>query len=161
MTLAPFSRANWKYLLLILIITVVDDVEEAESVDTLGGGDNTEPVTELVLLQELLGAVACALVSLFIHKFARGARFRNNVQVLEVATRELSVGDNDDLALTLLGDGDDIAEVTGAALDLDLVVKELLESGNIEDLVGGRLAAVDHELVRDLLLLSALGVLLK
>jgi hypothetical protein len=46
-----------KHLLVILLISVVDDVEEAELVDTLGGGDDTEPVTELVLLEELLGAV--------------------------------------------------------------------------------------------------------
>jgi hypothetical protein len=43
-------------LLLILIIAVVNDVEEAELVNTLGGGDDTKPVTELVLLEELLGA---------------------------------------------------------------------------------------------------------
>lgn len=44
-------------LLVILISLVVDDVEEAELVDTLGGGDDAEPVTELLLLEELLGAV--------------------------------------------------------------------------------------------------------
>jgi hypothetical protein len=36
---------------------VVDDVVEAELVDTLGGGDDAEPVTELLLLEVLLGAV--------------------------------------------------------------------------------------------------------
>lgn len=44
-------------LLLVLVGLVVDDVEEAELVDTLGGGDNAEPVTELLLLEELLGPV--------------------------------------------------------------------------------------------------------
>jgi hypothetical protein len=88
---------------------------------------------------------------------------------------------NDDLALTLLGDLDNVAEGTGAALNLDLVVQELLERGNVEDLVGSRLGGIDHELgsvsailIRndsggmkrqaylesDLLLLSALGSLL-
>jgi hypothetical protein len=43
------------HLVLILLSLVVDDVEEAELVDTLGGGDDTEPVTELLLLEELLG----------------------------------------------------------------------------------------------------------
>lgn len=42
-------------LLVILVSIVVDDVEELELVDTLGGGDDTEPVTELLLLEELLG----------------------------------------------------------------------------------------------------------
>lgn len=44
-------------LLVVLIGLVVDDVEEAELVDALGGGNDAEPVTELLLLEELLGAV--------------------------------------------------------------------------------------------------------
>ena len=42
-------------LILILIGLVVDDVEELELVDALGGRDHAEPVTELLLLEELLG----------------------------------------------------------------------------------------------------------
>lgn len=45
------------HLLLILLSLVVDDVVEAELVNTLGGGDDAEPVTELLLLEVLLGAV--------------------------------------------------------------------------------------------------------
>lgn len=51
-------------LLVILIRLVVNNVEEAELVDALGGGNDAEPVTELLLLEELLGAVmalACTL----------------------------------------------------------------------------------------------------
>ena len=44
-------------LLLILLSLVVDDVEELELVNTAGGGDDAEPVTELHLLEELLGPV--------------------------------------------------------------------------------------------------------
>lgn len=44
-------------LLVVLVNVVADDVEEAELVDTLGGGNDAEPVTELLLLEELLGAV--------------------------------------------------------------------------------------------------------
>ena len=43
------------HLILILIGLVVDDVEEAELVHALRGGDDAEPVTELLLLEELLG----------------------------------------------------------------------------------------------------------
>jgi hypothetical protein len=50
-----FPHIHSTHLLVILLGVVVDDVEEAELVDTLGGGDDTEPVTELLLLQELLG----------------------------------------------------------------------------------------------------------
>lgn len=51
------SKAQGAHLLLILLSLVVDDVVEAELVDTLGGGDDTEPVTELLLLEVLLGPV--------------------------------------------------------------------------------------------------------
>lgn len=66
------------------------------------------------------------------------------------------MGDNDDLALTLLGDDNGVTEVGDTTLNLDLVVKELLESGDVEDLVGSRLGGVDHKLLGDLLLLSTL-----
>jgi hypothetical protein len=51
-----------------------------------------------------------------------------------------------DLAITLLGDGDGVAEVAGAAIDLDAIVKELLESLDVKDLIVDRLGAVDDEL---------------
>jgi hypothetical protein len=44
-------------LLVVLVSLVVDDVEELELVDTARGGDDAEPVTELLLLEELLGPV--------------------------------------------------------------------------------------------------------
>jgi hypothetical protein len=44
-------------LLVILVGLIVDNVEEAELVDALGGGNDAEPVTELLLLEELLGAI--------------------------------------------------------------------------------------------------------
>jgi hypothetical protein len=43
------------HLLVILVLLVVDDVEELELVDSLASGDDAEPVTELHLLEELLG----------------------------------------------------------------------------------------------------------
>jgi hypothetical protein len=39
------------------------------------------------------------------------------------------------LSLTGLGDLDDIAEIANAAVDLDLVLEELLEGGDVENLV--------------------------
>ena len=68
------------------------------------------------------------------------------IQVLEVATRELVVGNDLDLAVTLLRDLDGLAEVADAALNLDLLVEELLEGGDVEDLVRGGLRSVDDEL---------------
>lgn len=51
----------------------------------------------------------------------------------------------DDLnfSTTNLRDLDVVAEVTGTAFDLDAVVQELLEGGQVEDLVAHGLAAVD------------------
>ena len=51
--------------------------------------------------------------------------------------------DHLDLAISDLGDADVVAEVSGAALDLDAIVKELLKGRQVEDLVADRLAAVD------------------
>lgn len=51
-----------------------------------------------------------------------------------------------DLAIGRLVNLDLVGEVAGATLDLDALNEELLESGDVEDLVVGRLAAVDGEL---------------
>lgn len=81
------------------------------------------------------------------------------IQVLEVTTRELLVSDNLDLALTDLGDGNNVTKVSGAAVNLDLVLKELLEGGDVEDLVRRWLGSVDDELLGDLGLLALGGLL--
>lgn len=60
-----------------------------------------------------------------------------------------------DLAITSLGDDDVVAEVADTALDLDAVVQELLEGGDVEDLVARGLRGVDDELLGDLLGLAA------
>jgi hypothetical protein len=68
------------------------------------------------------------------------------------------VGNDLDLAISLLRDLDDLAEVAGAALNLDAVVEEFLEGLDVEDLVVHGLRAVDDELLGDLSgLLLALG----
>jgi len=111
-----------KSLLVILLLVLANDVVEAELVDTLGGGDDAEPVTELLLLEELL------------------------CQVLEVATGEVLVGDDLDLAVVEVGDGDALAEVAGEAVDLDARLEEGGEGRRVEDLVVGGLGSVDDEL---------------
>lgn len=74
--------------------------------------------------------------------------FGGAVQVLEVAAGQVVVRDNLDLALANLLDGDVVTEVVGAALDLDAVLEELLEGGDVEDLVASGLLSVDDELRR-------------
>lgn len=61
------------------------------------------------------------------------------------------MGNNLDLAIADLGDDNLVTEVADTALNLDTVVKELLESGEVEDLVAHGLRSVDGELVGDLL----------
>jgi hypothetical protein len=82
-----------------------------------------------------------------------------DLQVLEVATREGDVSDNLDLALTNLGDDNVVTEVADTALDLDAVVEELLEGGDIEDLVARGLRSVDDVLLGDLLGLATTSLL--
>jgi hypothetical protein len=67
-------------------------------------------------------------------------------QVLEVSSRELGVRSDLNLSIAEILDLDDITEVSDTAVDLDLVLKELLEGGDVEDLVACRLRSVDDEL---------------
>ena len=53
------------------------------------------------------------------------------------------MGNNFNLAITLLANLYRIAEIANAIVDLDLVVEEFFKGGDIEDLVRGRLGCVD------------------
>jgi hypothetical protein len=44
-------------LVLLVIRFIVDNIVEAKLVDSLRGGHHPQPVTELLLLEELLGAI--------------------------------------------------------------------------------------------------------
>jgi len=67
-------------------------------------------------------------------------------QILEVSSRELSVCSDLNLPIAEILDQHDITEVSDAVINLDLVLKELLEGGNVEDLVACGLRSVDDEL---------------
>lgn len=56
------------------------------------------------------------------------------------------MGDDLNLALASLLDLDVVTKVANAAVDLDLVLEELLEGGGVEDLVASGLLSVDNEL---------------
>lgn len=143
-------------LLVILVGLVVNDVEEAQLVHALGGRHDAQPVAQLLLLEELLGAVHIAISHFAPHITSE---CRSNVQVLQVATGELLVRNHLDLAISLLANDNGVAKVASAALDLDAVVEELLEGLDVEDLVVDGLAAVDDELLRHLGGLALLGCL--
>lgn len=76
----------------------------------------------------------------------------SNIQVLQVAAGKVAVGNNDNLAVALLGDDNLVAEVADAALNLDALVQKLLERIDVEDLVLSRGAAVDDKLLAGLAL---------
>ena len=71
---------------------------------------------------------------------------RGNVQVLEVSAGELGVRNDLNLSIADLRDLDDITEVANTAVDLNLVLEELLEGGDVEDLIASGLRSVDDEL---------------
>lgn len=56
------------------------------------------------------------------------------------------MGGDLDLAVANLLDGDGVTKVANTTINLDLVLKELLEGGGVEDLVAGGLRGVDDEL---------------
>lgn len=51
-----------------------------------------------------------------------------------------------DLSIALLADCHGITQISNTVVDLDFVVKEFLEGGDVEDFVGGGLGGVDDEL---------------
>lgn len=79
-------------------------------------------------------------------KKKRKTRKINHAQVLEIASGELLVGNDLDLAVALLRDLHRLAQISDAAVDLDPVMQELLKGRDVEDLVAGRLRGIDDEL---------------
>jgi hypothetical protein len=64
-------------LLIILLIGIIDNVEKSELIDTLGGGDNSEPISQLLLLEEFLCPVLTVLA--FILDFLSKIECRSGV----------------------------------------------------------------------------------
>jgi hypothetical protein len=57
------------------------------------------------------------------------------------------VSDDLNLSITDTLDLDLVTKVTDAVVNLDLVLEELLEGGDVEDLIGGWLGSVDDVLM--------------
>ena len=117
-----------------LLITVMD-VEVPELVGVLLGSNDTEPITEGVLLQILLG------------------------QILQIPLGERRLGRDGDLSL-LPGDADLVPQNTGLPVDLHTVMEKLLEDSGVKESIvdGGR--QVQDELQVGGLLSTLLGGLL-
>lgn len=91
-----------KRLLLVFGVIIIGNVEVTQFKGLLVTGNHAQPITDLILLQELLG------------------------KVLQVALGESNVGNNGDLVITSAGDDNSITQVVGTAFNLDTVMKELL-----------------------------------
>lgn len=111
-----------KNLFFFFFVFIIGNVEVTKFEGLLVSSDNTEPVTDLVLLQELLG------------------------EVLEVTLGEGNVSNNSDLVVSRARDSNSFTEVVGTTIDLDTVVEVLFESGSVKDLVVGRTGTVNDEL---------------
>ena len=125
------------YLFLGLLIITAGKAEVSELVSVLVGGNNAEVIAELLLLEVTLG------------------------EVLELTLGEAKVGGGGNGELGLLAGDDNVVggEGTGLAVDLDAIVKVLLEGGNVEDLILNGSRAVKDEL--DGLLLAGLALYLQ
>lgn len=110
-------------LLVIILSLVPNNVEELEAVLSLSSADDTKPIAQLLLLEELLR------------------------KVLQVTTRKLLVCHDLNTSIAKVVHGDVIAEVTGAAVDLDALLEESRECGWVEDAVLSWLGGVDDELL--------------
>ena len=82
-----------------------------------------------------------------------------NSQILQIASRKGNVRDDLDLAVAHLRDGDVVAQVPRAALDLDALVQKLLEGAEVEDLIADGLRAVDRILVHHSQRSSCYGIM--
>lgn len=85
----------------------------------------------------------------FLVRYCKSAEAVDWALYLEVALREGDVRGQDEL-VTLLRQLDRVTKLARLAVDLDAVVKELLERGRVENVVVGRDRVVDVELVQGL-----------
>lgn len=117
-------KKNLVLLDFLFFFVILVDVEVTELIGVLVRGDDVEPVTKLVLLQELLS------------------------QVLQVSLGVSNSGRDDDLgAAGVTGNfNTGGAELTGLTIDLEAVVEEVFEGGGIKDTVGNWSITIDHEL---------------
>jgi hypothetical protein len=107
---------------IFLFFFLLVDVVVFENISLLVSGNDTEPVTELMLLEETFG------------------------KVLKISLGEVD-GSSDSELIVATSNLDDVIKVIGTAFDLDMVMEVLFISGNVKDLVIGRGGAVNDELV--------------
>ena len=136
------------FLILVLVRLVVHYVEEPQLVDALAGAHDAQPVAQLLLLEVLFRPVIERATNQPppMSPAYSAELCKRNSQILQVPPGKLGVRDDLDLAVADLAYLHHVPQVAHAALDLDAIVQELLEGGDVEDLVRGGLGGVDYEL---------------
>lgn len=117
--------------LFVIFFFFVSDGVELQLVLVLLDRDESDPVSDLVLLQVSLG------------------------QVLQVLTGELGVGNNNNLG-TFFGDGDVFTQVTDDTVNLDVFNQELDVRSWVENTVFSWGGSVNDELLSSLRFLGGL-----
>jgi len=109
------------FLVVVLILFFIVDVEVTEFVRRLSVGDHSEPVAKVVLLQVSFG------------------------QVLEVPLGERNIRIDGDLALGQLS-GDVSAQIANLVVQLDVLLQVGIKVGSVHDAILNWVSAVDSEL---------------
>lgn len=120
---------------LLFVLLILGDGVELQLVLVLLDSNESDPVSELVLLQVSLG------------------------QVLQVLSGELSSGDNNHL-VSFLGNGDGLTQVTDDTVNLDVFNQVLNVSLLVENSVFNWSRSVNDELLSSLSVLGSLEILL-
>lgn len=120
------------YYLLVIFLFLVSDGVELQLVLVLLDRNESDPVSDLVLLQVSLG------------------------QVFQVLTGKLGVGNNNNL-VTFLGNRDVVTQVTDNAVNLDVLNQVLNVTFLVENTVLNWSTGVDDELLSSLSLLVGLS----
>lgn len=119
-------------ILVLLLLLVLVDLEVAQLIALLAVGDDTQPVSEVVLLQIFFG------------------------EIFQIPFGERHLGSDSDLALASLDGHNPSAKVTSFPVHLDPLLQELLKIGSVHDSIFYRVSAVKGELQNLLLFFAPL-----
>ena len=115
--------------ILLLLLFILVNLEVTQLIALFAVGDNTQPVSEIVLLQIFFG------------------------EIFQIPFGERHLGSDSDLALAPFDGHNPSAEIPSFAVHLDSLLEELLEISSVHDPVFYRVGAIKGELQNLLLFL--------
>ena len=119
-------------MFVILLLFILVSLEVTQLVTLFAVGDNTQPVSEVVLLQIFFG------------------------EIFQIPFGERHLRSDSDLALALLNGHNSSSEIASFPVHLDSLLGELLKIGSIHDSIFYRVSAVQGELQNLLLFFAPL-----